>query len=204
MEKTVNPSKPITEGQIGKFYELLSARFRKSPQLQSKPFQTVLEKQETALVDNLFAVITKMVDAVSEMIVRTVKVNRTLSPKEALDATGRAQYTDKDVVAKMPKGDGEETEVFFFKLGRFVSDNDLDKEYELRGLKPADPYSVAKVNQDDPAFADEHPNGTHWKDEKGKWCCATFRRWDGGVRDVGVHRDDYGWRACWWFAGVRK
>jgi hypothetical protein len=91
----------------------------------------------------------------------------------------------------------------FFKLNRYVSDADLDKEYELRGLKPADPYSLAAVNEDDPAFADDHPNGTHWKDGDGNWCYAVFRRWF-DERDVFVSRDGNGWDDGWWFAGLRK
>ncbi|MFA5942313.1 MAG: hypothetical protein WC798_01430, partial [Candidatus Paceibacterota bacterium] len=49
-------------------------------------------------------------------IVRHAIVNRTRTPQEALDATGRKQYTDADVVAEMPKGEGAEANVVFFKL----------------------------------------------------------------------------------------
>ena len=65
-------------------------------------------------------------------IARKVKVNRNRTPQESLDATGRAQYTDRKVVNAMPKGEGEEVEVVFFKpdLSRhngFISDDDLEK-----------------------------------------------------------------------------
>jgi len=137
-------------------------------------------------------------------IVCTVKVNRKRSAEEALKATGRNQYVNNDVIKAMPQGEGEETEVVFFKLGCTVSENDLDKEYEKRGLKPADPYALAKVNEDDPAFADEHPNGTHWKDKNGKWCFASFlNRWC-CEREVYVNHYDNGWHGSWWFAGLRK
>lgn len=201
--ENMNPStEPITEGQIGKIFELFGSRLRKS-NVQSKPLQDVIENQGSTLVDKLMQSLIEMVDAVSNLIIRKVKVNRTQSPKEILKATGRNQYVTDSVVAKMPKGNGDETEVFFFKLGCTISDTDLDKEYELRGLKPADPYSLAKVNEDDPAFADTHPNGTHWKDEKGNWCFATFDRFLVG-RDVIVDCHDRGWDVFWWFAGVRK
>lgn len=103
----------------------------------------------------------------------------------------------------MPRGDGDESDVIFFKPGRSVSDVDLDKEYALRGLVPADPYALAAVNEADPAFADEHPNGTHWKDADGNWCYTAFNRWNDG-RFVDVCRDVRGWFAYWWFAGLRK
>lgn len=100
---------------------------------------------------------------VDPLIIRKVKVDRSRTPQEALDATGRwVQYIDHEVADAMPKGDGEEAEVIFFKpdlseRNGVISDYDLEKEYELRGLKPADPYSVAAVNEADHAFADKMP-----------------------------------------------
>lgn len=132
-----------------------------------------------------------------------VQADRSLTPQQALDATGRRKYTDAKVVQTMPRGQGEEVEVIFFNVGRWISDNDLQKEYELRGLQPADPYSLAQVNEDDPGFSDEHPNGTHWQDAEGRWCFATFYRWR-GERRVDVNRSDRDWYGYWWFAGVRK
>ena len=155
------------------------------------------------MAKELLAVIRKFADAVSNLITRIVKVDRKRSPQEVLKATGRKQYVTDSVVAEMPKGEGEETEVIFFNIGRVVSDNDLEKEYELRGLIPADPYSLAAVNEADPAFADEHPNGTHWKDAGGNWCFASFGLWVDDRR-VLVYRIGHDWRVDWWFAGVRK
>jgi len=141
-------------------------------------------------------------------IVRKATVNRSRSRREAIEATGRVQYTDDNVVSAMPNGEGNEVEVVFFRPvlredGSFISDDDLENEFGLRGLKPADPISVAAVNEDDPAFADEHPHATHWKDAQGKWCCVSFRRWF-GERIVRVNHLRGGWLGYWWFAGVRK
>lgn len=136
-------------------------------------------------------------------ITRRVVVNRARSPQEVLDTTGRKQYMAKEVVAGMPRGEGEEVEVIFFKVGRYISDGDLEKEYELCGLKPADPFSQAAVNEADPVFADEHPNVTHWKDVNGRWCYSAFFRWR-GRRYVSVYRDGSDWHVDWWFTGLRK
>ncbi len=201
MAQVVTPSKPVTEGQIGKLQELLGARLRKSG-LQSEPVQQVLANQGDAIADEMVAAIRRRVEAASDMIVRHVKVNRSRTPKEVLKATGRAQYVTDSVVKAMPRGEGDEADVHFFKLGRYVNDADLAKEYELRGLK-ADPYAQAAVNEDDPAFADDHLNGTHWKDADGNWCFASFYRWH-GERRVRVHRLDCSWYDDWWFGGVRK
>ena len=96
----------------------------------------------------------------------------------------------------------ENVPVEFFKLGRFVNDDELSREFKARGLTP-DPYAVARVNEDDKAFADEHPNGTHWKDFDGKWCYLTCYRGD-DERNVRVSRGGHGWDDDWWFGGVRK
>ena len=192
----------ISAGQVGKIQEDLGAALRKSG-LPREPVQQVIENQSAALNAELVAVVRKYVEMVSNIIVRRVPVNILRTAQQALDATGRKQYTDSDVVAAMPKGAGGEAEVHFFKLDRYISDNDLEDEYASRGLKPADPCSLAAVNEADPAFADEHPNGTHWKDAKGKWCFAAFDRWDDG-RELSVDRYDNDWLDYWWFAGVRK
>ena len=203
MENMTLSEEPITKGQIGKIGELLDAGLRKS-NLKSVPVQMVLENQGPELIKRMLAVIYSMAHAESELIRRNVKVDRNQSPKEMLEATGRQIYSDDKLVKAMPRGDGGEVEVLFFKLGRFVSDDDLDKEYELRGLTPCDPYSLGKVNQDDPIFADTHPNATHWKGKNGMWCFCAFVLWD-DKRGVSVDHDGYAWRAGrWWFSGIRK
>src|SRR3989338_8510536 len=202
MTEVVTPSKTITKGQAGKFVDVFIDALVKS-WLPSEPTQQVLEEQGAALAAELVAVVRKYVEIVNSIIVRRVPVNILRTAEQALDATGRKQYTDSDVVAAMPKGAGGEVEVHFFKLDRYISDNDLEDEYASRGLKPADPCSLAAVNEANPAFADEHPNGTHWKDAKGKWCFASFNRWD-DERELCVDRNDGGWFDSWWFAGVRK
>ena len=137
-------------------------------------------------------------------LTKKVTVNRTRPPQDALKATGRTQYVTDSVVASMPKGTGKKVEVEFFKVGKRVIDSELEKEYANRGLVPVDPYSLAAVNEADLAFADEHPNATHWKDEQGKWCYAAFPQWCVVGRLVYVYRNDVGWRDGWWFGGLRK
>ena len=192
----------ITAGQIAKINENLAAALRKSG-FSKDPVQKIIETQGDALVAEMVEPLRRRVEAISGFIVRRISVNRARTPKEAIDATGRQQYVTDSVVETMPHGEGEEAEVHFFNLDRYVSDSDLDKEYELRGLKPADPYSLAAVNEADPAFADEYPNSTQWKDANSKWCYAAFYRWHDG-RYVYVYRSVDDWDAYWWFAGVRK
>ncbi|PJE68878.1 hypothetical protein COU96_02805, partial [Candidatus Shapirobacteria bacterium CG10_big_fil_rev_8_21_14_0_10_38_14] len=126
----------ITLGQIGKICDLLTAGLRKAG-LSSELVQQVIEAQGEQLVSELVAVVRNHVEAVINMIVRRVKVDRSRSPQQVLDATGSRQCTDSDVVAAMPAGSGEEREVYFFTLDRNVSDDEMEKEYALRGLVSA-------------------------------------------------------------------
>lgn len=202
MAQTVTASAGITDGQIDNAVDKFRSALRKHRgDFGSDAVQQVLGVDNLGM--ELLTPFRKRVEAVSSMIVRHTKVNRSRFSQVVLDNTGRKQYVDSRVVGPMPRGYGEEVDVHFFKFDRFVSDDELDKEYELRGLKAADPYSLAAVNTDDPAFADEHPNGTHWKDADGNWCFAAFSRW-GGERHVNVSRRGNDWGVRWWFAGVRK
>lgn len=192
----------ITIGQISKIQELIGAALRKL-EIQGVATQWVLESQGPKVINEMVGVFRKYVEAVSIMIVRHVTVNRARSPQQAINATGRKQYVNDSVLNLMLQGSGEEADVFFFKLERYVSDDGLDNEYKSRGLTPTDPYALAAANEADPAFADKHPNGTHWKDLNGKWCHIAFDRWN-DERFVNVYRRDDGWHGIWWFAGCRN
>ena len=197
----------MTDGQIENAVGKLRDALRKHrSEITSDVAQEVLGVENLGMM--MFAPFRQRVEEVSNLIIRTAEVNRHRSPQEAIEATGRVQYTDRKVVDAMPKTSADEVEVVFFKpdlsqRNGHISNDDLEKEFELRGLKPANPYTLAAVNEADPAFADEKPHGTHWKDAKGNWCYATFSRLS-GEREVSVYRDLDGWGDYWWLAGVRK
>jgi hypothetical protein len=197
----------MTDGQIENAVSKLRDAMRKHrAKIKSDVAQQVLGVENLGMM--MFTPFRERAEVISNLIVRKVKVNRGRSQQEAIEATGRAQYTDRKVVDAMPLGEGDEVEVVFFKpdlstRNGFITDDDLEKEFELLGLKPVDPVSLAAVNEADPAFADLKPHGTHWKDAKGNWCFATFHRWD-DERGVGVRRLDNDWDGYWWFAGVHK
>ncbi len=193
-------SEQITNGQIGQIQDRLGTKLRDSG-LSAKGVQEVL-KAPGSVIDEMVAALRKYVEASSDLIVRRVRVNRSRLPKQALEATARRLFVNDSVVAAMPRGEGDDVEVVFFRLGCYMIAANLEKEYELRGLKPADPYSQAAVNEDDPAFAKECSNVTHWKDS-GKWCFAAFGDWS-GERYVRVMCEDSTWDKYWWFAGLRK
>jgi len=192
----------ITEGQIGRILEVFGARLRKD----GRDFSLVLVQEvlgQSDFGDALLAVLRRRIEALSDLIVRRVTVNRSRTLQKAIDATGRKKYLKDEVVASAPGGMGEEVELFFFKVGRYLTDVELKKEFDSRDLVPADPHSLSAANEADPAFADDHPNGCHWQDADGKWCFAVFDRWN-GERCVSVHRNRNGWLDSWWCVGVRK
>ncbi len=140
--------------------------------------------------------------AENEVVIVRVRVDRSRSLEQACQATGRALRLDEHAIVSLSSGEGDEVDVHFFRVGHPLTDEDLEKEYELRGLRPADPYSLAAVHESDPEFADDNPNGTHWKDDQGKWCHTTFDQWE-NERVVVI---DYycEWEGRWWFAGIPK
>ena len=191
----------MTDGQINKAVAILRAQLEKHRnELPSAAVQEALRL--STLPHELLAVVRQHVEAVADTIIRRVKVNRGQTPQQMLDATDRTQHTTASVVASMPRGSGEEVDVYFFRLGRFVTDDELAQEYEHRGLVP-DQYAQGQVNKKDSVFADKYPNGSHWKDADGNWCYFAFRRWY-VRRVVHVRRRGGVWGGAWWFAGVRK
>ena len=217
MVQTVTPSSmdtSTTREQIGKLQDILGAALIKS-NFPGGPFQRVIElKLANPLVAELVDALHKRVEALSHMIVCRVHVNRNRTPWQALSATGiQRQMTDQSVVEAMPQGSGREVEVFLFRINctsdsdsGSLTNDDLEKEYELRGLKAADPYTLAAVNEFDRSFAQGYNNATHWK-IGGFWYCATFMSARHLLREgrcLSIRLDGSGWRGEWWFAGVRK
>jgi hypothetical protein len=200
----------MTAGQINKaaanYRALLEKRSR---EFDTEAVQKALGRRE--LADEQFEVFRRHIEMFAGLLVRRVPVNRALTPQQALDATGRKQYTEQSVVDSMPRGQGDETATFFFQLRPeectrpgYVSCDDLEKAFARRDFVPEFPDDLAAINAADPSFADEHPNGTQWKDSKDRWCFAGFGRWRDGERDLRVDRGGHGWRGDWWFAGRRK
>ncbi len=211
MAKTIIPSekkkrKEISDGQISRIANSLETKLKKHrSEFESDAAQRA--SGDEVLSADLLEVVRKHINGFSHTITRCVSVNRNQSPQEVLDATGRKQFIDKDVIKTMTKGEGENTEVVFFRLRHImrINDDDLEKEYELRGLKPADSYSLSAVNKLDPSFAKWYPNCTHWKDENGKWCYIVFRPWYSGEECVAVQRaNENGWDNSFLFAGISK
>ena len=138
------------------------------------------------------------------LIKRHVKdVDRTRTPQRMLDVLGRVQWANRDVVDTVPRGKDQAGNIYFWPVGRNISDADFEREYQADGWVAADPYLVAAMNQEDSEFADEHPNFAHWKDAQGRWCYLACGRL-GDVRYVAVHHRAGGLYGDGCVAVVRK
>jgi len=185
----------ITNGQIGQINDRLATKLRESG-LLAEAVQGVLKMPGNAAIDEIVEVFRKHVEAQSDIIVRRVRVDRTRTPQEVVDATGRTQYVDKNILATMPQGEGDEVDVYFIPTKRFVPAKEVPAFLAQYGLVP-DPRAQAAVNEADSAFADKYPNGSQWVDN----CYLTFYRWRGG-RDVRCDRSVSDWLDFWFLSGV--
>lgn len=145
------------------------------------------------------------------LIVHQIYIGRLngFNPMEIFESTGRKLFITPRMAEAIPREKGKEViaysfgvTIHFFHPGRFLNDEELEKEYEQQGLIPVNPCSLATFNQQYPGFADTHPHGTHWKNGDG-WHYIIFRRWSDG-RGVSVEQRSSVWGDDMWFAGIPR
>ncbi len=150
------------------------------------------------LAKKQFELFRELVEAHSKTITRRAAVDRNRALYEAVAATDRKPHLNEFLIKTMPTPTGD-IEAIFINLGRNVDCNTLADELAAVGLELiVDPQGLVAINKDDPAFADDHPNGTQWKDTEGRYCFMSFYR-GGGRRRVRLGQDDRPWRDLWWF-----
>ena len=135
---------------------------------------------------------------------RVVKVPSGRSFREAIVATKRVPNYDEDLLESVLRSCAYNGDVIFYRPKRWIEgDNDLRRELSKHNLVLADPHTQAQVHIDDPNFADDHPNFTHWKGPDGKWYFAKYWLRDNKrVVEVCRRRGDIG--KGWWFACFKK
>ncbi len=212
MESASNPSTVVevsSEEQIGRFLDLLRPELRPVlGKMSGIDFQKkFIEGEKTLRIKSRFQAFMQelIVEATNTFVVVAKRVDYTRTPQAVISATGRVEYLTDSVVATMPRlGEGvvENVPVTFFKLDRWASPEEVDREFEQRGLIP-DPYVQAAINEQDLAFADKYPNGTQWGRKGEEVSFVAFRRFD-VERFVRCRRLGNEWYGGWWFAGRRK
>ena len=201
-----NPS-TINEEKVGRFLDLLRPEVRGLGISEADFQKHFIEGEKELRIKSRFRELLQQIvaEATNTIVVVAKRVDYTRTPQQAIHATRRAEYLTDSVVATMPRrvqGVVENLPVVFFKPGRSLTVEELEREYETRGLTP-DPYAQSAVNEQDAAFGDEHPNGTQWDREDKVASFLAFDRWH-GERSVYCDRGGSYWDGGWWFAGVRK
>ncbi|MBX4195418.1 hypothetical protein KW796_00470 [Candidatus Parcubacteria bacterium] len=137
-----------------------------------------------------------------DRIVCRVRVDRSRTPRQALSYyKGNAIITS--AVDSMPRGEGEEVDVIFYRLSSEMSDEYIEEAYGHE--HKTDPYAVLAVHQLKPDFFHAHPGGTYWKDVAGNWChlMITGRR-SSQYLYAEQGNAGIGWASDVWLGFVRK
>ena len=138
-------------------------------------------------------------------IVVPMTVKRGLSAQEWLDSMGRKLNVDPNAISSLPLNAGgpEKAEFVWIKVGRNIGDEQVDKILAEHGLV-RDLGMQLQYNAEHPWFAQTHPNGYSWKNNKGEWCVLSFNDSKSGEARVQV-RSDYGtgWNSDTWIGGRR-
>jgi hypothetical protein len=204
----------IEDDQVREFQELLGAALRRSD-LSIELARRLLQTQSDPLVADLLQTLRRHAEAKADMIVRRARMTRDhISDYRAgngLYFAGRElRVRDDWLIKHFPRWAGpKEVDVSFFKVGRVISNDDLEGEYERRGLQSAHPQFILAANYVDPPFADTYPNGTHLRDADGRWWYVSCYS-SGQPRStlyspyVDVSYVSQNWTEKWWFAGIPK
>lgn len=208
MKTPSSSSGVITDDQIREFQDLLATALRSSS-LSRELARRLLTSQRDPVLADVVRTLRRHVDAQADMIVRRAKMTREhrvtkgSSVAEGFFGGRTIRYGDHRLIDDLPKWDGpNEVDVYFFKVGRLINNDDLEQEYAIRRLSPAHPRLLVAVNYMDPPFAKTYPNGTHFRDLDGRWrYVACYEGYSPSV-DVGYVYQD--WTEKWWFAGTPK
>lgn len=195
----------MTEEQIVRAQKLFGAELRRHrKEFPEEVVEAVLTQKRAVVQAEFLSIFRKFIKLWSNIIVWTVLVKYGRTPQEAINATDCYARFINDINVKIPGGGGKKRRVtvIFFRVGKCLDDDNLEKEYKNRGLIPADPYALAAVNEANPDFAYTHHNGTHWKDDNGNWCYIFFKRSWGELHVQARCYNKKIWERYWWFAGV--
>lgn len=128
-------------------------------------------------------------------------LNRSLTPAEAIKATGCNLYGNIDYAKHFSKAEGDSEKLTFILIEKWLSPDAVDALVAAGGWKYASLHAVCKHNQDNPDFANDVPHFIQENDEKGRYCCVAFNHWRVG-RSVYVYRLENDWDDRWFVAVV--
>lgn len=193
----------MTSGQIDKAVNNFRVLLEKhSKNLDQDLVQKALGNKR--LADDMLSTFYRHIDIERPMLVLKAKIDLSLTPYQFLATINAQKNLDLKAVQFIPRVKSDEIEVCFFQLSRYVDDNQLEGEYKLRGLNPADPVSQIAVNIANPSFMQNHSNATHWNPFGLTYYFSTIMAgFEKPTINIGPC-GGVGFGTKWWFAGVRK
>ncbi|MFZ2522811.1 MAG: hypothetical protein WAW92_00310 [Minisyncoccia bacterium] len=215
MEKNIAQSaSPMTTGQIEEIISILRSELQCSAgEFDSEQVQRGLDHIKWYVGRPMLTTLRSELEMGSGTFTRKVRINRNNNPNELLKDTSCHQIVEAEVLQSMPRaeGDDEEVEVVFFNTDRSADlENDsafeaIAKEYDKRGLKTVDPYTLAEANKWNTlhTLLIRTNHETFWRDAEGNWCVMAFEH---GARyhKVYVRRSKIPVWTARWYAGVKK
>jgi hypothetical protein len=128
-----------------------------------------------------------------------MKIDRKKSIEQLIKKLGYKEYIDENILKTLKNKGPKEGEIEFFTLGKYVSNTELLKEYETRGLTPDLGATITYLIENPQVLDEKKYIGIQLEDNS----FAAFFRWDDG-RYVYVRRIGHVWFDFWWFIGVKK
>lgn len=208
----MNPSdenKMMTDGQIERLVDLLRQKLiknRNEDRFVCDAVQAAIGSP--ALSKKLFGAVWETLYWQTYTILReNIQVNRRRRSEEMIAATecNFSRFWEEEM-RTIPNIKGPDSvNLYLFRLTRYnYGVEELMQEYESRRLRPADPYSLAALNEFDHDFVRTHEdNRTVWKSSKG-WRYLSFGIDAADRRSVYVGNvsDEEKIFGRYWFAGV--
>lgn len=200
-------SQPITAAQITELYHLLGIPLSKA-KISSDLMQRVIDDHGNLFVINFLLLVEDHIEIVTGFELLRVKVNRAQTAYEAIDAiSGRYKSIDlpDGILEAAPKNECSfAKKLHFFTLGREANNDEVQQEYEKRGLRPADVWEICAFNAQHSNFATDRPNAVLFWEVDGRCWYVAFGVSDDGIRFVAVKYVVDLWSYDWWFMGLPK
>jgi len=164
--------------------------------------QEVLDLEGGPAVREMFEVLRRRAERRQRrVVIYTATVDRSLSPRQFLKASGRTFRTEEknlEVFDTMPRQTERPSnvEVHFCYHGRVLMREEREKELADMGLEQ-DYYAQFQVNIEHRLFAVKRRNAMHWRDAFDRACCVAFV----GDADLLCDNMGYRWDYSYWSAG---
>ncbi len=193
----------ISEGQIDRISDSIRAALRKN---KSKFLMTDVQEWMEGLGEQFIHVYARRIKKLKRMIVFDLEIDRAKTPAELLEGSIFAVYPGVMTIGSIPNSRKSKEKIYFFNCesSRPLLEWEYEREFELRGLIPADPHLVVAANLKKPEFHKDHLNGTFWKNTDGTWNGMIFDTMFSLPSVTSGKNKPQDQSLNFWFAGMKK